>query len=299
MATAGAGYDPEFLPVSAPFPVPAAAAPTRELPFTHFSVLLHLARRLAVATAVNLDGAALRDLERGDDWHLDPRLPADQQTGPDVYVNNDLDRGHLVRRRDPVWGDPEIAAQANFDTFSYVNAAPQAAEFNQGKLLWAGLEDYILDHARTYRQRLSVFTAPILAEEDPPYRGVQIPRRFWKIAAWAQPGTTGQSDTAADPTSQLLAATGYLLDQTPQLDDVELATQQALDAGDPPPLGPYRTFQVPIIDIATLTGLSLGPLPAADRLPTPTPVPVGELATEAATTAGRWMPLHEFADIQL
>jgi endonuclease G len=273
--------------------------PTRELPFTHFTVLLHLARRLAVATAVNLDGAALVDLARGDDWHLDPRVPADQQTGPDVYVNNDLDRGHLVRRRDPVWGDPEIAAQANFDTFSYVNAAPQAAEFNQGKLLWAGLEDYILDHARTYRQRLSVFTAPILAEEDPPYRGVQIPRRFWKIAAWAQPGTTGQSDTAADPTSQLLAATGYLLDQTPQLDDVELATQQALDAGDPPPLGPYRTFQVPIIDIATLTGLSLGPLPAADRLPTPTPVPVGELATEAATTAGRWMPLHEFADIQL
>ena len=34
------------------------------------------------------------------------------------------------------------------------------AEFNQSKQLWAGLEDYVLDHARTYRQRLDVFTGP-------------------------------------------------------------------------------------------------------------------------------------------
>ena len=39
-----------------------------------------------------------------------------------------------------------------------------------------------------------------------------------------------------------LAATGYVLDQTPELPDVEAATRRALLAGEPPPLGPYRTY---------------------------------------------------------
>ena len=175
-------------------------------------MLLDPVRRLAATTAVNIDGADLRDLDRVDAWHLDPRVPADRQTGEEVYAHNDLDRGHLVRRRDPVWGPPEVAQSANEQTFVYTNAAPQASVFNQSKLLWAGLEDYVLDHARTYRQRLSVFTGPVLAADDPPYRGVQIPRRFYKIAAWAT--------TEAGSTDVSLAATGYVLDQTPELPDV-------------------------------------------------------------------------------
>ncbi len=295
----GSGYDPEFLAVSTPFPVPPVATLTHDLPFTHFSVLLHLTRRLAVATGVNLDGSALLDLPRGDDWHLDPRVLPSQQTGPDVYADNDLDRGHLVRRRDPVWGDPQLAAQANRDTFSYVNAAPQAAAFNQGEQLWLGLEDYILDHAQSLGQRLSVFTAPMLAEEDPPYRGVRIPRRFWKIAAWATGSLSQGLPDAATTEEPVLAATAYVLDQTPLLEDVELATLQALRAGDPPPLGPYRTFQVPVLDVASLTGLDLGPLVAADQLPAPAPAAAGQLDTEAATAAGRWLTVTRYTDIRL
>jgi len=29
-----------------------------------------------------------------------------------------------------------------------------------------------------------VFAGPILEPDDPPYRGIQIPLRFWKVAAW-------------------------------------------------------------------------------------------------------------------
>ena len=101
----------------------------RELAFTHFTVLLQPDRRLAAVTGVNIDGAQLLDLDRGDYWHLDSRVPAAEQVGPDVYAGNDLDRGHLVRC-DPVWGDPGTALLANLDSFSYVNAAPQAALFN-------------------------------------------------------------------------------------------------------------------------------------------------------------------------
>lgn len=275
-------FDPDFLDVPVPLPVPAAGVVVRELQFTHFTVLLQPDRRLAVVTGVNLDGARLLDLERADDWHLDPRVPPAEQTGPEVYDGNDLDRGHLVRRRDPVWGDPATAARANVDTFSYVNAAPQAALFNQGETLWLGLEDHVLDHASTTRSRLSVFTAPVLAVDDPLYRGLRVPRRFWKIAAWA----------SAEEGEPALAATGYVLDQSDQLAGLLESADGRADPA-PPELGGYLTYQVPLVDIAALTGIDLGPLPAADRLEVGGP-PVGteDLRRGSAAVGRRWRLLR-------
>nr|WP_269778534.1 DNA/RNA non-specific endonuclease [Microlunatus antarcticus] len=254
------------------------------LPFTHFTVVLAPERRLAIATAVNLDGARLLEIDRGDDWQLDPRVPAEAQTGPEVYARNDLDRGHLVRRRDPVWGERAVAEQANLDTFSYVNAAPQAALFNQGELLWAGLEDYVLEHARTYAQRLTVLTAPVFGDDDPLYRGTRIPRRFWKIAAWND----------GDEVSPALAATGYVLDQSEQLDRIDLTGEARASA---PPLGAYLTYQVPVVDIATLTGLDLGPLVEADRLPVAVGVRPSDLNRDSSVVKTRWVQLQRVHDV--
>jgi endonuclease G len=267
------GFDAGFLGVAAPMPrvnesadaTPAAraggdAGPGTSalldalvtLDYLHFSVVLDTARRLARVTGVNLDGSALLDLERGDDWRLDERIPADWQAGPEIYAANDLDRGHLVRRRDPVWGSPEVAARANADTFRYPNAAPQASEFNQSKELWLGLEDHVLEHARVHKQRLSVFTAPVLAAGDPPYRGIRVPLRFWKIVAWRS--------------GDELAAAAFVVDQAPLVDTSEL--QQPVSVpGEAPPLGPFRTFQVPVSDVAALTGLAMPELVDADVLP--------------------------------
>jgi endonuclease G len=283
MAPASTGYDRAFRPIAAEIPAPTDARALRILPYVHFTVLQDPVRRLPVSTGVNIDGAALVDVERGDDWHLDPRIPASEQAGTEVYAGNDLDRGHQVRRRDPVWGDPATAAAANESTFVYTNCAPQVAVFNQSQELWAGLEDFVLAYARSYRQRISVFTAPVLADDDPAYRGVQIPRLFWKIAAWAE----GQANDTFS-----LAATGYVLDQTPELDDVDLATRQALAAGNPPPLGPFKTYQVPIADIGTLTGLDVEQLSTADQfMPVATP-------HDASDKAG-WVRLASFDDITL
>lgn len=235
------GYDPEFL--GATLPLPRPTQPVRPLPYPRFTVLLDPARQLAAVTAVNIDGASLQDLPRTGDWRLDERAPAAEQTGPEVYARNDLDRGHLVRRRDPGWGSVDAARAATEATFFYPNAAPQAAGFNQSKELWLGLEDHVLAYAETTDQRVSVFTAPVLADDDPPYRGIRIPLRFWKIAAWQGPDG--------------LAAAGFLLDQSELVD-----TREGVLAV--PPLGAFRTFQVPIADIAALTGIDLGPLPAAD-----------------------------------
>ena len=279
-------YDPWFLATPVPLPGVPAGVTTVELPSTHFTVVLQPERRLALVTAANLDGARLVEIDRGDDWHLDPRVPADAQTGPEVYADNDLDRGHLTRRRDPVWGERVVAEQANVDTFSYANAAPQAALFNQGELLWAGLEDYVLEHARTYAQRLTVLTAPVFGDDDPPYRGTRIPRRFWKIAAW------NDGDAAAPS----LAATGYVLDQSEQLDQIDLTGRTRTSA---PPLGAYLTYQVPVVDIATLTGLDLGPLVAADRMPTPASALPDDLARGSAALETRWLRLTRASDTVL
>jgi endonuclease G len=284
-----AGYDEGFLGVAVPFPAPTGARETRALDYVHFSVLLDPARRLAVATGVNIDGAGMVEVDRGDDWHLDDRIPEEEQTGPAVYARNDLDRGHLVRRRDPVWGDPAEAAAANVDTFCYTNAAPQAADFNQGKELWVGLEDHVLAYADVNDVRLSVFTGPVLDPSDPPYRGTQIPRRFWKVATW----TVG-SPTVGD---RQLRSAAFVLDQTPNLDDLE--NRGDLEPGDesrgalpdaPPPLGPFRTFQVPVSDVARATGLDLDLLSAADVL---SPVPA------AVPARSEWRELRAWTEITL
>lgn len=67
----------------------------------------------------------------------------------------------------------------------YTNAAPQAAKFNQGLKLWLGLESYLQENAADNRRRLLVFTGPVVSEDDPVYRGVEIPLRFFKVAAFS------------------------------------------------------------------------------------------------------------------
>ncbi|MBT2512855.1 DNA/RNA non-specific endonuclease [Arthrobacter sp. ISL-30] len=272
------GFDEQFLGPSVALPT-LNDVETALLPYTHFSVLMRLDKRLAAVTGLGIDGEKLMDLDRsGIKWRLDPRLDADQQTGERVYARNDIDRGHLVRRASAVWGDTrEEAAQANEDTFHYTNAAPQAAKFNQGLDLWLGMESYLLEHAADHGRRLVIFTGPIFSDADPVYRGVDIPLRFFKVAAFLQDRT--------------LAATGYVVDQTPQLADLpDVPRPGAVDEA--PPLGPFRTFQVPIRDIASLTGLDLAQLVAVDRMPIASTLPT-------ARVASTWRRLHIPEDLDL
>lgn len=255
------GYDDCFLRVPVPLPVPST--PATRLDYPHFTVLLDDARRLASVTAVMIDGASLVDLPRSGEWHLDSRLPAERQTGGDVYARNDLDRGHLVRRRDPGWGDR--AAEAMEATFAYPNAAPQAASFNQSRELWLGLEDHVLAYADALDHRVVVFTAPVLDPDDPPYRGVLLPRRFWKVAVWR--------DGAGGP-----AAAAFVLDQSDLLDESQGVTVE--------PLGEYRTFQVAVADVEAIAGIDLGLLVDAD--------------VRGASVRGEpWVELASIADIRL
>ncbi|MFF0750515.1 DNA/RNA non-specific endonuclease [Streptomyces sp. NPDC004267] len=270
-----AGYDETFLGPAVPLALPArAAVQTVTLPYTHFTVVFRPDRRLAASTAVCIEGAQLlEDVPRDDAWAYDPRLPREQQSGEDIYRDNHFDRGHLVRRLDPVWGAAGVADAANADTFHFTNAAPQMDVFNQGKELWQGLENYLLENAAQFDRKLVVLTGPVLHDSDPPYRGIQVPLRFWKVVAFMQDGA--------------LAATAYVLDQSPDLSrDADRAFAGA-KAGDPPPLGPFRTYQVPVSDVAEITELEFGPLPDVDLMP------------PARSPEDRWRRLESYEDIQM
>jgi endonuclease G, mitochondrial len=249
------GYDPAFLGpdsradlpvlgatlVADALVVDAAASGSARyaLPYEHFSVIFNKTRRLAIATAVNIDGSGEIRLKRtSDPWTKDPRVPAAEQIGKELYVGSDFDRGHLVRRLDPCWGPTAKLAEA--DTFFYTNSTPQQKTFNEN--LWANLEDYLLDNAQTLGFKANVFTGPVASPGDPKFRGASIPTAYWKVAVMQR------------TEDQKLTATGYIVSQADLLTGLEFA------------FGEFKTYQVPIARIETLTGLNFGALKAADPL---------------------------------
>jgi endonuclease G len=282
------GYDPAFLGGGSrrvPLPVmtaamirdaagnlePADDAPKYELPYHHYSVVLNARRRLAFFTAVNIDGTQEKNLGKReqDRWIFDHRVESRLQIGNEWYAKP-FDRGHLVRRLDPAWGrTAALAKKANDDTFHFTNCSPQHSRFNEGKNLWQGLENYLLDTANKEDRRISVFTGPIFEKDDPVYDGVQIPRRFWKVVAFVRPDGTMGAAAFIVSQEELLTAMG-----------LEAAAEQVA-----------RTFQARISEIEKETKLDFGRLRTLDTFQR------GAAPLEAAEAAPA--ELESFEQIQL
>ena len=249
------------------------------LKYYHFSIVINKQRKMPLFTAVNIDGAKYNSIKNQipsrkaigtDKWYIDTRIEPDPknpqfQIPAKFYAGNIFDIGHQVRRADPVWGDTaDFAIKCNNDTFHLTNACPQHKNFNQGindktdpnyknvigKILWQGLENYILDNARKNELNVNVYTGPILAEDDKEYQntGVKIPKAFWKIVVMAK--ENGE-----------LSATAYFVSQEDLIDDVfETFTY-----------GKFLFYQVPVSHIEKLTGLTFNlskydPLTKRDNL---------------------------------
>lgn len=233
-----------------------------ELKYHHFSIVMNGARRLAFFTACNIDGAKAKKLDRdtgqlgaypprdftidrgseaaeaSELWFADTRLSAEHYTDPDTqyagqrvpgYGSRDrgrmprmLQRGHLVRRMDPVWGSDRTAVKAEADTFFTTNCAPQFGAFNMGTgksidvdgqgtgggMLWRLLEDHVLGNAVVHKMKVTCFTGPIFKRNDPPWRGIRIPLRFWKICVWMEDGELRSLAMIADQKPVLDALAG-------------------------------------------------------------------------------------------
>jgi endonuclease G len=256
-----AGYQPAFLGPDAvvPFPdfgrwkddlAPLLSGDGAELKYTHFSVIQSASRRLPLITAVNIDGEKAFNLKREGTWKLDGRMASEHQIGNDLYRSNPIDRGHLVRRMDPGWGDErDEAVQGEADTFHYTNSAPQHEDLNQK--IWLGLEDYVLGSATTRGFSACILTGPVFRDDDPRLRrqpgteAIAIPREYWKVAAMIN-----------DDTGKL-SVTGYVLSQGEMIKSL---TEAAFV------YGKYETYQVKLSLIEDATGLDFGDLKRFDPL---------------------------------
>jgi DNA/RNA endonuclease G (NUC1) len=240
------GYRSDFLGIDVPAPTSGPTIKddvntftvdgkeTTLLPYTHFSVCMSTARRLCRFTACNVEGGALQDVGRaGIPWRFDARFDEGLQAGDDLYRDNDLDRGHMVRRLDPVWGGDEEAQAANEDTFHFTNSCPQHKDLNQKT--WNDLEDYVLQNTGKLRLRINVFTGPVFRADDPDYRGFQLPLDFWKVVVMVKDDGT-------------LSATAYTLSQRDLVTGLEFV------------FGQFRTYQIRLRQVEEWTGLDFGEL---------------------------------------
>ena len=236
------------------------------LKYHHFSLVMNRKRKMAFYTAVNIDGKKYNKIKNQlpsrknigtDKWYIDPRIEEDPknpkfQIPASFYAGNDFDIGHQVRREDAVWGDTlEFAIKCNNDTFHLTNACPQHKIFNQGindkdderyknvkgKILWQGLENYILDNAHKNNLNVNVYTGPVFGKNDKEFEstGIRIPKSFWKVVVMAK--ENGE-----------LSATGYLVSQEEQISGMlEEFT-----------FGKFLFYQAPVSNIEKLTGLTFG-----------------------------------------
>ncbi|MFF0204459.1 DNA/RNA non-specific endonuclease [Streptomyces sp. NPDC005017] len=231
------------------------------IPYTHFSLALHMTRRFAIWVAWNIDGGSLKRLSRSSiPFVKDPRLPANAQVGNELYENNRLDRGHLARRADLLWGPLPEAQKANRDSFFYTNITPQMDDFNQSSKdgLWGVLEDAVFADVDVDDLKVSVFGGPVFQTDDRTFRNVQIPREFWKIITFTENGE--------------LKAKAFLLTQN-------LSQLEALE------LDEFRVFQV-----------TLGELEERTRLSFPTILHKGDTLRVPEALADR-TPLDSLSDI--
>ena len=299
------GYDPGFLgdgDMRVPMPVlnPEQASlsvrtsdGSREIKYRHFSAVMSKPRRLAYFSAVNIDGHEGRNPTRVRGFKLDPRVLVDLQTGEDMYSDNDLDRGHLTRRRDPCWGSEADASQANVDSMYFPNIAPQHKDLNQK--IWNELEDHILNTVEERDLKVSVFTGCIFSENDPVQKrtGIKVPMAFWKVVASIARGTDRRGNGSGPPRLQ---AQAFIMSQEHLVKPSDL--EHVFGKG-------LETFQVTLEQLERLTGLGFHKMRDADTFGL-TPDESIEAAAESSLEAAgdprsnpHYRPLHSLTDIQM
>lgn len=295
------GYNGKFVPglkldlgkvaaprksVIAPLEETSTGAATGELRYQNFSLVMHKARRFALFTATNIDGATWLAIDRktgqpaaeqpeGDVWYNDTRISATYCVGQSFYSgwSHLFDRGHLTRREDPTWG--KFAARANADTFHFTNCTPQHWKFNESIEYWQGIERYVLEKGifdSGHDKPVTVLQGPVFDDVNDMWADdVQVPSAFWKVVVWKGAGG--------------LKAVAMIADQTP------LLTLTRHGGSAPPPKDtPVNVLEwrssIPTIE--SKTGLDLSALRAYDTAAGDLPV-VGEAL----------MPVTRWEDIPL
>jgi DNA/RNA endonuclease G (NUC1) len=247
-------YDPGFLDAAVPVPLPGMRPELqrqthgrgRVLDYGHYSLVVHAERAMALYTAANHDRALGTEIphkiDPGRGW-FDPRVPRELQVGGEVYEQEDFSQGHLVALNDILWGPAQLLESLDFAFYAYTNSVPQYAPFQQG--LWSQLEQYTRTQHNPQATKVSLFTGPVFRDSDYVYRGIRVPRTFWKIAV-----SPDMNDANA------LVVDAFLADQYDPAAPTRPLSHPTDSKGRIDPKG-YRTS---VENIEALTGLDFGVL---------------------------------------
>jgi endonuclease G, mitochondrial len=188
------------------------------LKYYNYSTIFHSVRMMPIISGVNVEGdenKRLDNSQRKDNWLRDNRINYDIQLDDAYYKGSGFDRGHMSRREDANWGATAEEAKRNADlTCMYTNACPQVAKINQSSRsgLWGILEKVVLEQGAEVENgktaRISVFNGPIFKEDDPVYKGIQVPMDFFKVVLWLTDNGN-------------LKATAFKLSQEGIVDDID------------------------------------------------------------------------------
>ena len=266
------GYRPTFLGSKFRIPLPRMTSDVKrelaplknstktELKYDNYSIFINRERRTAFFAAGNVNGKQLWNRPNGGfgalpgrpAWSYDPRMDETFQADDDIFSNS-LQRGHLFKREDAVWGEDKPAMKkADEHSFTIPNATPMIRNFNNVE--WGDLEDIVTEECKK-GNKVSYFAGPMFRSSDPFYnelrakqvppaqrrQGMRVPETFWKIVVWVE--------------DSKLKAAGFILTQKNEIDEHGPIKEEIN-------FGTYK--QRSIADIEEGTGLRFPKLRAVD-----------------------------------
>jgi endonuclease G len=246
------------------------------LKYYKYSTIFHSVRMMPLISAINVDGDPSKRMDtapRKDTWLRDTRLGYSIQLDDAYYKGSGFDKGHMSRREDADWGESAEEAKRNADlTCMYTNACPQVAKINESsrKGLWGILEKVVLEtgaeaeHGKT--AKISVFNGPIFKDDDPVFRGIQVPMDFYKIVLWL-------TDKGK------LKATAFRLSQTKLVSDIDFEQLNVNENTE------FKEYQCSIASLQNDTKIDFSAIIAYDTF-------IGEDANEVALNSKEEVVAH-------
>jgi len=224
------------------------------LKYTMLSIWYSKDRKVPFVAAYNIDGNLKKESVKRVEFQTDPRVSNSEQLNKAFYdliyneEQTEFEIGHMASHNEMSWGiNRNVQAE---QTFHFTNSVPQVEKLNSG--LWSKLESYVIKETNeTQNKRISVFTGPMLADDDPSYikdRSFKIPLFFYKIVVFCSEGK--------------LYCTAFVMSQLKRLEELKLIDSElpGIIKGflPPKPFSDYNhkeVFQVNIELIENYTGM--------------------------------------------
>lgn len=141
---------------------------------------------LWAAYRITNDSANGRNVDRQDDFRVNPDIPEQYSSRKSDYRGSGYDRGHMAPS-----GSIDYSESANSETFYLTNMVPQRPGFNRDGFghegLWGFLENEVRDWVRE-RDDIYVVSGAIASGRSTIGRGVAVPEAFYKVVIDLQEG---------------------------------------------------------------------------------------------------------------